>query len=49
MTYFDPERESEVDVVASPVGISAILTQKDKGSNQRYNAHFASRALTATE
>lgn len=49
LQYFDPMKESEVYVDASPVGISAILMQKPKDSEQRCNIHFASRALTPTE
>ena len=49
LRYFDTSRETEVYVDASPVGISAVLMQKDSDSEQRHNIHFASRALTPTE
>ena len=49
LQYFDPRKESEVYVDASPVGICAILMQKEPDSEIRYNVHFASRALTPTE
>jgi hypothetical protein len=49
LQYFDPGKESEVYVDASPVGISAILMQREPGSELCANVHFASRALTPTE
>lgn len=47
LAYFDPSAEISVLTDASPVGISAILTQTKNG--KRENVHFASRALTPTE
>ena len=49
LAYYDPKLETEVYVDASPVGISAILMQKESNSEKRVNVHFASRALTPTE
>ena len=43
MVYFDPKKSTEVLVDASPVGISAILTQEGKV------VCYASRALTEVE
>lgn len=43
MVYFDPHKPSEVLVDASPVGVSAILTQDGKVVS------YASRALTDVE
>ena len=51
MSYFDKNKETFVVVDASPVGVSAILSQKPKNSdssNQQIIA-YASRALTDTE
>ena len=47
LSYFDPKLESHVYVDASPVGISAILMQKEGDS--LHCVHYASRALTDTE
>ena len=49
LAYYNPKLETEVYVDASPVGISAILMQKEANSEKRVNVHFASRALTTTE
>ena len=49
LAYFNQKQETEIYVDASPFGVSAILMQKDKNSGERYNVHFASRALTSTE
>ena len=43
LQYYDPKKHTEVYTDASPVGISAVLTQDGKV------VQFASRALTATE
>ena len=51
MSYFDKTKETFVVVDASPVGISAILSQKPRNcdtTNQQIIA-YASRALTDTE
>ena len=50
MGYFDTKNESELIVDASPVGLSAILTQKLPGENASPKIiAYASRALTPTE
>ena len=46
MSYFDIQRDTMVLVDASPVGISAILAQKEKGTNENRIIAYASRALT---
>ena len=43
MTYFDPSKETELWVDASPVGLAAILSQENK------IVWYASRALSPTE
>ena len=50
MAYFSKQKDTYVTVDASPVGLSAILTQKTKGRNddEKVTA-YASRALTDTE
>ena len=49
MHYFDTKKESTLTVDASPVGISAILSQKDDPSNDSHTIAYASRALTQVE
>ena len=49
MHYFDPTKETTLTVDASPVGISAILSQKDDRSNDSHTIAYASRALTQVE
>lgn len=51
MSYFDKNKETFVVVDASPVGISAILSQKPRNSdiNSQQIVAYASRALTDTE
>ena len=46
MHYFDTTKETTLTVDASPVGISAILSQKDDRSNDIHTIAYASRALT---
>ena len=48
MKYFDPKRTTEVIVDASPYGLGAILTQRDKDNTSHVIA-YASRALTDVE
>ena len=48
LSYFDRSKETQVYVDASPVGISAILTQSIKDQLAQV-VQFASRALTPTE
>ena len=47
--YFDPEKETEISVDASPVGLAAILSQVDQKTEERHVITYASRSLTATE
>ena len=51
MRYFDIQRDTIVLVDASPMGISAILAQKEKGTNENriIGYTYASRALTPVE
>ena len=49
MAYFDKEKETYVTVDASPVGVSAILSQKTKKTNDEKVLAYASRALTDVE
>ena len=48
MAYFDPQKTGVV-VDASPVGLGAILAQKEPGTDQVKVVAYASRALTDTE
>ncbi len=47
LAYFNPEKDTEVLTDASPVGLSAILSQKH--GNEVKVVAYASRALTPTE
>ena len=50
MSYFDIHKGTELSVDASPVGVSAILAQRDPGtSTPPHIIAYASRALTPTE
>ena len=50
MSYFDIHKRTELSVDASPVGVSAILAQRDPGmSTPPHIIAYASRALTPTE
>ncbi|XP_065067305.1 uncharacterized protein K02A2.6-like [Rhopilema esculentum] len=49
MSYFDKNKESYVLVDASPVGLSAILSQKTTGQEDQTVIAYASRALTDVE
>ena len=51
MSYFDKDKETFVVVDASPLGVSAILSQKPKhgDTNNQQIVAYASRALTETE
>ena len=49
MAYFDITKETLVTVDASPVGISATLGQRVKGTDDYRVVAYASRALTAVE
>ena len=48
LAYFDPSKETQIFVDASPVGISAILTQSIQNQHPQ-TVQYASRALTPTE
>ena len=47
--YFDPDKDTEISVDASPVGLAAILTQVDPKTDVKHVITYASRSLTATE
>jgi hypothetical protein len=49
MSYFAKDKETLVIVDASPVGISAILSQQEPGTNDPKIVAYASRSLTDTE
>ena len=49
MAYFDTKKETILTVDSSPVGISAILSQKVKGQKDPQVVAYASRALTTVE
>ena len=49
MSHFDTSKETYILVVASPVGLSAILTQKDSQQNAFNISAYASRALSPVE
>uniref|UniRef100_H3A6Z3 Gypsy retrotransposon integrase-like protein 1 n=1 Tax=Latimeria chalumnae TaxID=7897 RepID=H3A6Z3_LATCH len=49
LAYFDSDRETEILVDASPVGLTAILAQKDQDTQLQHIIAFASRALTPIE
>ena len=47
--YFDPDKPTEINVDASPVGLGAILAQTDPASGNKHVVAYASRSLTAVE
>ena len=49
MSYFDINKETAILVDASPVGLSAILSQRKHGSNNSQIIAYASRSLSQTE
>ena len=49
MAYFDPNKETELTTDASPVGLSAILSQRTPGQNDRHVVAYASRSLSDVE
>ena len=49
MAYFDMQKDTFVTVDASPVGLSAILSQRTPGQDDDKVISYASRALTAVE
>ncbi len=48
LAYFDPNKDTEIAVDASPVGLGAVLTQVDANGDRRVVA-YASRSLSGTE
>ena len=46
MAYFDPAKETVLTTDASPVGLSAILSQKTPGSGDSKIVAYASRSLS---
>ena len=49
MSYFDPQKETDLTTDASPVGLSAILSQRTPGRNDRKVVVYASRSLSDVE
>ena len=49
ITYFDTGKDTEICVDASPFGLSAILFQKERNSEDRRVVAYGSRALTQVE
>ncbi len=49
MAYFDKNKETELVTDASPLGLSAILTQKVPGSAERKVVAYISRSLSDVE
>ena len=49
MTYFDPNKETELVTDASPLDLSAILMQNTPGIKDQWVVAYASRALTDVE
>ena len=49
LSYFDPEKETILFVDGSPIGLGAVLAQKDRKTGAVNPLHFASHPLTETE
>ena len=49
MAYFDGTKQTELTTDASPWGLSAILSQKTPGTDDRRIVAYVSRSLSATE
>ena len=49
MAYFDTQKDTYITVDASPVGISAVLSQKTEDKDDDKVISYASRALTVVE
>lgn len=47
--YFDPERETEINVDVSPVCLVAILAQTDPSNGYKYVVAYASGFLSEVE
>ena len=48
-SYFNHERDTEISVDASPVGLGAVLTQTDNATGKQHVITYASRSLTEVE
>jgi hypothetical protein len=48
-TYFDPTKDTEISVDASPVGLDAILSQVDGKTGTHHIVTYASCSLSETE
>ena len=48
-SYFDPKRETKINVDASPVGLGAILAQMDPSNGAKHVVADASRFLSKVE
>ena len=48
-SYFDPEREIEINVNASPVGLGAILAQTDPSNGDKHVVAYASWSFSEVE
>ena len=48
-SYFDPKRETKINVDASPVGLGAILAQTDPSNGAKHVVADASRFLSEVE
>ena len=46
---FDPEKDTEISVDASPVGLAAILSQVDPKTVEHHVVTYTSRSVSATE
>ena len=49
MAYFDPYKDTELTTDASLVGLSAIVSQRTPGQNNRQVIAYASRSLSDVE
>ena len=49
MSYFDITKETQIVIDASPVGLSAILVQRDLKINKSQIVAYTSRLLTDME
>ena len=47
--YFDPDKPTEINVDASPVGLGAILAQTNSTTGDKHVVAYASKSLTAVE